>query len=370
MAERRPLVGAAPRFPSRNPDFTSTPAATDVSKFTPPKSTPPSNLTLIPSGATLLDLGLGGGWACGRVSNIVGDTSSGKSLLAIEACANFAKGRGIKDIRYNETENAFDKDYAESIGLPSGVKFVGHDAEKLYERHGSRTVEEFQEDFEKWVRGRIGKGPCMYVLDSFDAMEARSELERKFGDRQPGVKAALASEFYRTHIADVAEADCLFLMISQLRDKIGVMFGETQDRSGGRSHDYYASQIVWLATGRAISEKRGSPQVEREVGVHTRMRVKKNKVGKPHARFPLVIYYSYGIDDELSNIEWLLENKMGAAGGSLTVPIDGYAQALKDVRRARDADTLGVMREELRTAVRTRWAEIEDQFAPSMSKYD
>jgi RecA/RadA recombinase len=206
----------------------------------------------------------------------------------------------------------------------------------------------------------------MYILDSFDALEAASELKRDFGDRQPGAKAALASEFYRTHIADIYGANCLFLMISQLRDAIGVMFGETKVRSGGKAHDFYASQIVWLATGKAIVEKRSG--VELEIGTHTRYRVKKNKIGRPHDRAPLVIYYNYGIDDELSNLEWLQEKKLGSVG-RLTIPISDYGQALRDVRTARDMDTLAKMREELRAAVRTRWTEIDTAFAPTMRKY-
>ncbi len=326
-----------------------------------------TSLSLLPTGATLLDLGLGGGWAFGRAVNLVGDTSAGKTLCAIEACANFAKLYGIRDIRYNEPENALGRIYAESIGMPRGVKFTGDEKEQESERRGSRTVEEFEADFASWLKPRIGKGrPCMYVLDSFDAIEAGSELKRDFGDRQPGAKAALSSEFYRTHIADISEAQCLLLIVSQLRDAIGVMFGETQVRSGGRAHDFFASQIVWLSTGKAIRDKAAG--VEREVGTHTRFNVKKNKIGKPHARAPLVIYYNYGIDDEQSCIEWLQAEKLGVVG-RLSIPIGEYAQAIKDVRTARDLDTLARMRSELQAAVGTRWAEIDEALRPPVSKY-
>ena len=322
------------------------------------------DFTLIKTGATLLNLGLNGGWACGRVANVVGDTSAGKTLLAIEACANFARSYGIKDIRYNESENAFSRAYAESVGFPKGVEMVGDGSDS---ERGSRTVEEFEADFSKWIKPRISKGrPCLYVLDSFDALEAASELKRDFGDRQPGAKAALSSEFYRAYIEDISAANCLLMIISQLRDAIGVMFGETKVRSGGKAHDYYASQIVWLATGRKISDKRSG--VERTVGTHTKFNVKKNKVGKPYAQAPLVIYYNYGIDDELSNLEWLQENKLGAAG-SLTIALKDYEAALRDVRAARDFETLERMREELRNAVVTRWREIDAAFAPTLSKY-
>ena len=331
-----------------------------------PSRKKPSYL-LLPTGATLLDLGLGGGWAYGRVGNIVGDTAAGKTLIAIEACANHAQLHGIKDIRYNEAENAFSRDYAESIGLPPGIKFTGDDAEKEEDRRGSRTVEEFQADFEKWLRPRIGKDrPCLYILDSFDALEAGSELKREFGDRQPGAKASLSSEFYRTHIADIHAARCHLLIVSQVRESIGVMFGESKTRSGGKAHDFFASQIVWLATSRQIKAKAAG--VERVVGTHSIFNVKKNKVGKPFARAPLVIGYSYGVDDEMSNLEWLQENKLGAVG-RLTLPIGEYAAAITEVRRARDFETLLRMRQELSNAVKARWQEIDDALAPPIKKY-
>ena len=360
-----------PRVQLKNPDATPAgPVVGDRSGAAAGETAPAmSNLPpTLPTGATLLDLGLNGGWAMNRIVNVVGDTAAGKTLLAIEACATFAAAHGVRDIRYNEAENAFDRDYAMTVGLPPNISFTGDEAPLEVDRRGSRTVEEFEEDFSRWLKPRIGKGrPCMYVLDSFDALEAASELKRSFGDRQPGAKAALASEFCRTHVADIDAAQCLLMIISQLRDAIGVMFGETQVRSGGRALDFYSSQIVWLATSKRISGKVAG--VERYVGAHTMYNVKKNKIGKPFARHKLAIFYNYGIDDELSCLEWLQENKLGAAG-RLTIKLDEYPAALNEVRAARDLDTLREMRSELQQAVRTRWAEIDDAMAPPVRKYE
>lgn len=322
---------------------------------------------VIPTGCTLLDLGLNGGWVVGRPINIIGDTSTGKTLLAIEAMANFALHFSVKDGRYNETENAFLRGYAETVGLPSGLKFVGDDAEKESDRHGSVTVEDFEADFDAFIRPRIGKGkPCAYILDSFDALEAKSEMKRPFGDRQPGVKAALSSEFYRTHIAEISEAECTLIIVSQVRDAIGVLFGPKQVRAGGRAHDFYCSQIVWLSTGKKIIGKVAG--VDRTVGVHTTFNVSKNKLGAPFAKASIVIRYNYGVDDEMSNLEWLQENNLGAVG-RLTVPIKEYAAALADVRAARDMDTIRAMSAELQHAVQLRWAEIAEASAPTIRKY-
>lgn len=345
------------------------PAESNAPKKPEPSARRANTHPVLPTGATLLDLGLNGGYAQGRIINVIGSTAAGKTLFAIEACANFAMQHGIKDIRYNETENAFDRDYAESIGLPPGIKFVGDEEDVAVNRRGSRTMEHWEADFAKWIKPRIGKGkPCMYITDSFDAMEAEKELKRDFGDRQPGVKAGLTSEFFRAYTADIDAANCYFVIISQLRDAIGVVYGDKEVRSGGRALDFYGAQLIWLSTSRKITAKVGSPQVERTVGSHTTFNVKKNKIGKPFARAPLVVMYEYGVDDEMSNIEWLLENKLGAAG-RLTLPIAEYADSLREMRKSRDFDTILKMRAELVQAVTTRWEEIDEAMRPPVPKY-
>ena len=332
-----------------------------------PQNHAASDWKTIPTGSTLLDLALNGGWAFGRVINVIGDSSAGKTLIAIEAVANYARKYSLKNARYNEAENAFSRVYAESIGLPIGLKFTGDDKEKEEDRHGSPTVEAFQEDFEAFLKScNRSNEPLLYILDSFDALEAEKELKRDFGDRQPGAKAALSSEFYRTHIGDIAKHDCLLMIISQVREAIGVMFGDTKVRSGGKSHDFFCSQIVWLSTGRKITGKVAG--VEQTIGVHTKFNVKKNKLGKPYGSANLVIRYNYGIDNEVSNIEWLKEARLGAAG-HLTIKIDEYAAALEEIRQKRDVETHKKMSEELDNAVRIRWQEIDAAAAPPMKKY-
>jgi recombination protein RecA len=327
----------------------------------------PSSWQTIPTGSTLLDLALNGGWAVGRVINLVGDSSAGKTLLAIEAMANFAMKFSIKNGRYNETENAFLLDYAQSIGLPLGLRFVGDDEAKEVDRHGSATVEHFEEDLAEFIRLKIGKGkPSFYVLDSFDALDAAKELKRDFGDRQPGVRAALLSEFFRKHIGGLAGAECSLMIISQLRDMIGVMFGETQTRSGGRALRFFSSQEVWLATGKKITGKVSG--VERTTGTHSIFTVKKNKLGKPFARANMVINYNYGIDDELSNLEWLEVNKLGAVG-RLTLSMKEYPEAVALARQQREMATLREMNTELKAAVTLRWEEIDAASAPPIRKY-
>jgi recombination protein RecA len=330
---------------------------------------PTSTAPTFPSGCTLLDLGLGGGWAIGRAVNVVGDTSAGKTLVAIEAFANHAlrfKGKNAR--RYNEAENALNHDYARSVGLPPDTSFTGDEEARKVDQRGSRTVEDFDADFRAFLAARRS-GPCLYALDSCDALSVKAELDpkHKLGDatRLAG-KAALLSEFFRTHIADIDAAQCTLMIVSQIRDNIGVMFGPTQVRTGGRALDFYSTQIVWFSTPKPIKARASG--VERVVGSRTIFHVKKNKIAGFGARAAITIHFNYGIDDEVSCIEWLEENKLGAAG-PLTVPLREYRDALEEVRGARDFDTIMQMRAELQRAVRTRWAEIEAAMAPRMRKY-
>src|SRR5580700_7311803 len=199
-----------------------------VKREVPPLEVVEDSKLFLPSGSTLLDLVHGGGWGLGRVVNIVGDRSSGKTLLAIEACANFVKRYGVQNIRYNETEAAFDRAYAESIGLPVGVTFVGDDAEDETDRHGSITVEEFFDDLGAFLED-VSVGPCLYIMDSADAMSSKAEMEREQGDATYGTEKAKAfSEGFRRHIKKIRSKQCLLIIISQIRDKIGVVFGETK----------------------------------------------------------------------------------------------------------------------------------------------
>src|SRR5487761_2481019 len=126
------------------------------------------NLKFVSTGCALLDEVLGGGYVLGRVVNLVGDKSTGKTLLAIEASANFLKRYPKGIVRYAEAEAAFDNDYAAALGLPvERVEF----ADTIF------TVEDFFEALEKMLDA-LKDNPCLYILDSLDALSDRAELER------------------------------------------------------------------------------------------------------------------------------------------------------------------------------------------------
>jgi len=313
-------------------------------------------LRFIPSGSTLLDCVLGGGWAEGRVANIVGDKSAGKTLLAIEACANFAKQYPAEHIAYRESEAAFDMPYAHSMGMPKGVNW----SEEI------RTVEDMDKDLSRWLAGRPTGVPNLYVLDSLDALSDAAEAAREIGDATYGVgKAKAMSEMFRRRTADLREKRCTLIVISQIRDKIGVAFGETKTRSGGRALDFYSSQVVWLSEIQKI--KRTVTGVERIVGVNVRARNKKNKVGRPFRETDFTILFSYGVDDEQSMLDWLKKNK---GERHLTdMSLEECGGLLKRARADKDREVVNGLHAELARTCRARWEEIEDALEPAMRKY-
>jgi recombination protein RecA len=147
-----------------------------------------SKLDFITSGSTLLDLALGGGWAERRIANVVGDKSTGKTLLCIEATANFAIKYPKGKIRYREAESAFDKGYAQALGMP--IDRIDFGSKKI------ETVEDLFEDLTKICEKARQKE--FVVVDSLDALSDRSELEREIDEGSYGAnKAKKMSELFR-----------------------------------------------------------------------------------------------------------------------------------------------------------------------------
>jgi recombination protein RecA len=322
----------------------------------------PEPVKLFPTGATLLDLQNGGGWAMGRMVNIVGDTSTGKTLLVIEACANFARLYGAQHVRYVETEAAFDELFAARMGLPGGIQRCGD-----LGRGGPPTVEHFNDDLSDFLKGLNGS-PGLYCLDSADALSCQAELERKIMDKGTyhTEKAKVFHEVFRRQVADIGRHKCCLMIVSQTKDNIGVFFGPDKTRSGGHALDFFASQIIWLAE-RGKEKRTVLGGVERIVGVNVRSANKKNKVGEPFHTIDFLLMFNYGVDDELSMIHWLIKNRARESG--LTHPLDKYEAEIKKVRQKRDTETLAKYASELRAATRERWLEIEDALRPPLSKY-
>lgn len=320
-----------------------------------------SDVEFFSSGCAVLDCVLGGpygGWAERRVINTVGDKSSGKTLLAIEATANFRQKYKKGRIRYNEVEKAFDKPYAFQMGMPEDTEFV-HEEEDV----PMATVEDLYADLINVIEQ--SNEPTFYIVDSLDALSDKAEMERGLDQGTYGAnKAKQLSQIFRRLNQDLAKSNVTVMVISQLRDKIGVTFGETQTRAGGRALDFYASQVLWLArTGKIKRTRQG---VERQVGDSIRAKCKKNKVTLPFRECDFNTMFGFGIDDVAASVAWLKQVKMLDKIGFTIKQADAYLKKGLDKITPEDYRE---DREATREAIMEAWPEIESRFLPQMRKY-
>lgn len=367
MAERRKLAVAAktatlPASVSRRVSKALAAAETPISKAASDyfASGSEKDLDFISSGCALLDEALGGGWVEGRIVNLVGDRSSGKTLLAIEACANFNRKHPNDKIRYGEAEAAFDKGYAGALGMPlEMVEFTEGETEL-------NTVEDFYKDILKFIDTRKGR-PGLYVLDSLDALSDEAEQGRELNEGTYGAnKAKMMGQIFRRIVRKLEKSRVTLIVISQLRDKINVSFGETKTRSGGRALDFYATHIVWLAQIGRLKKTCGG--VERPYGVNVRASIKKNKVGMPYREVDFPILFGYGVDDLVAGVEWLIEVKAEHALEELGVTKAGYKVRLTSMRD-KGGEPVREFRATLDRIVRREWKEVEQRFLPKCTKY-
>jgi recombination protein RecA len=314
----------------------------------------PKQLKFINTGCTLLNCALSGrgdgGWPLGRIVNIVGDKSVGKTLLAIEAAANLAKEYTRGHIWYREAEAAFDLDYAGKLGLPiDRVDFGPQSVDTLWD-----TVEKIYVDLEKCLATAARTGqPGLYIVDSLDALTSDSELELDITDGSFGTaKAKKMSEAFRRGIPrKLRDTNVCLIFISQIRDKINVKFGKKYTRAGGKSLDFYASLVVYLSHISTLTRTIG--KIKRATGVLIKAKCDKNKIATPFRDCTFPINFGYGVDDESASLEWLEEiGKLGAAGYSKMPASISDEEALR-----------------LRIAVPRIWAEVEKGFEPLKRKY-
>lgn len=344
-------------------------AAQDVEIHSSYFTSDKSGIDFIPSGSTTLDEVLGGGWAIGRIANVVGDRSAGKTLVATEAAANFNELWPDEPIFYLEAEAAFDTEYAAAMGMPvEAVTFV-----EMFDDAGNadNTVEFLFEHLQELIKARtegaMQFNKCLYVVDSLDALSDRAEKERDNSQGSYGMgKQKKLSEMFRRIVAELEKAGITLMVISQIREKIGVTFGEKYTRSGGKALDFYCSQIVWLAEVGKI--KRTVRRQERVSGVKVKAKCKKNKVSLPFRECDYSIEFGYGIDNTTSCLEFL--KSIDALDELKTVEVKktAIANAVKKIKRMDDEEFYKVMTE-ITALVKKSWREIDDSFLPDRSKY-
>lgn len=312
----------------------------------------------IGTGSVLLDLALGGGWAGGRISNIVGDKSSGKTLLGIEACANFHYQNPEGLIFYMESESAFDKAFAKSLGMPiDAISFI----------EDALTIEEFFVAVEEAVsRCTEGGVRGLFILDSLDALSDKAEMGRGIDEGSYNLqKAKKLSEMFRRLSRKIGIANLHLMIISQVRDNIGATFGRKTKRAGGKALDFYASQVLHLAELKKIF--RTIKSIKRATGIHVRGKVDKNKVGMPFRECDFIITFGYGIDSVSTGLNFL------ATTGDLskvnrTLKKDNLTRYVTSTDKMTDKE-YKALQLKIDKLCRIAWARIEEGFKPTRTKY-
>lgn len=254
------------------------------------------NIEAIPTGALALDMALGiGGLPKGRIVELYGPESSGKSTLAMHVVAEAQRNGGV--CAYIDAEHAMDPVYARAIGVNVDDLLISQ----------PDTGEQALEITDMLIRsGALD----VLVIDSVAALTPRAEIEGDMGDHHVGLQARLMSQALRKITGNLSKSDTICIFINQLREKIGVIYGSPEVTPGGRALKFYASVRIDI---RRIEQIKDGTEV---VGNRTRAKVVKNKCGAPFKQAEFDIMYGQGISREGSLLDVAVElgfiNKAGA----------------------------------------------------------
>ena len=267
----------------------------------------------IPTGSIALDLALGiGGLPRGRVIEIYGPESSGKTTVALHAVANAQAAGGI--CAFIDAEHALDPDYAARLGVDTDSLLVSQ----------PDNGEQALEIADMLVRsGAL----ALIVIDSVAALTPRAEIEGEMGDSHVGLQARLMSQALRKMTGALSGAGTTAIFINQLREKIGVMFGSPETTTGGKALKFYSS--IRLDIRRIETLKDGADAV----GNRTRVKVVKNKMAPPFKQAEFDILYGFGISREGSLIDLAVEcGIVRKAGAWFTYDTDQLGQGKENAR--------------------------------------
>ncbi|MGB0185623.1 MAG: recombinase RecA [Flavobacteriaceae bacterium] len=297
---------------------------------------PVVDVDVISSGSLGLDLALGvGGYPRGRVIEIYGPESSGKTTLTLHAIAETQKAGGIA--AFIDAEHAFDRFYAQNLGVDIDNLIISQ----------PDNGEQALEIADNLVRsGAID----MIVIDSVAALTPKSEIEGEMGDSKMGLHARLMSQALRKLTGSISKTNCTMIFINQLREKIGVMFGNPETTTGGNALKFYASVRLDIRRSTQIKDTDGTVR-----GNKTRVKVVKNKVAPPFKLVEFDIMYGEGVSKVGEILDLAVDFEIIKKSGSwfsydetkLGQGRDAVKQMIKD-----NPDLMDELEEKIKTAIK------------------